>query len=64
MLEHCFSSLVKEVRIPRNPYLRSHGSVVSLLAVCWRVSNINNFVVLTLLLELAEEGNLGTRSWR
>jgi serine/threonine protein kinase len=60
-MKSCLASLVKEIRILRNSYLRSHESVVSLLGVCWRSwddQDAGNPVAPVLILELANEGDL------
>jgi len=60
-MKTCLTSLVKEVCILRNPYLRSHDNVVSLLGVCWRswaMGNSIDDVAPVLILEFANEGNL------
>ena len=57
----CLASLVKEVRILRNSYLRSHENIVSLLGVCWRSWDVQDgiqHVAPVLILELADEGDL------
>ena len=62
-IEVCLASLVKEIQILRNSYLRSHENVVSLLGVCWRSWDVEeniSHVAPVLILELADEADLAS----